>query len=81
MLNQITDCVNHKKSSVCRLKDFVRDSLEADLIPFDQADDDLLVVKSGEEGELCGDDPSSSCKGSGLKNDVEVSDDRSGNSP
>ena len=39
---------------------------------FEQADDDLLVVKSGEEGELCGDDPSSSCKGSGLKNDVEV---------
>ena len=81
MLNQITDCVNHKKSSVCRLKDFVRDSLEADLIPFEQADDDLLVVKSGEEGELCGDDVSPSCKGSGLKNDVEVSGDRSGNSP
>ena len=57
---------------MCRLKDFVRDSLEADLIPFDQAVDDLLVVKSGEEGELCGDDVSPRCKGSGLKNDVEV---------
>ena len=31
VLNQITDCVNHKKSSVCRLKDFVRDSLEVHL--------------------------------------------------
>ena len=38
-----------------------------------QVDDDHLVVKSGEEGEFCGDDLDSSCKVSGLKTDEEVS--------
>ena len=35
-----------------------------------QVDDDHLVVKSGEEGEFCGDDLDSSCKVSGFDFDL-----------
>ena len=42
-----------------------------------QASKDHLVVKKGEQGKLCGTtgslNPLSSCKGSGLKDDIEVS--------
>ena len=41
-----------------------------------QASKDHLVVKKGEQGKLCGTgsglNPLSSCKGSGLKDDIEV---------
>jgi len=42
-----------------------------------KASKDHLVVKKGEQGKLCGTgsglNPLSSCKGSGLKDDIEVS--------